>query len=125
MARGLPILCAGDGLGLWQPTHRDDCGKLFAHAAMNRATYGQAYNATGDEVLTWREYYRHAALALGARAKLIHVPAAWLVARLPHRSGLLAEITRFHGAYSSLKAKTHVPEFRATIDFESGARDTF
>ena len=37
----------------------------------------------------------------------------------------MAEITRFHGAYSSAKAKAAVPEFRATIDFVSGARETF
>src|SRR4051812_2593635 len=30
--RGLPTLCAGDGLGLWVSTHRDDVGALFAHA---------------------------------------------------------------------------------------------
>jgi nucleoside-diphosphate-sugar epimerase len=125
VARGLPILCAGDGLGLWQPTHRDDCGKLFAYAALNPSTYGQAYNATGDEVVTWREYHRRAARALDSRARLVYAPAAWLLARHPERFGLLAEITRFHGAYSSAKAKSAVPEFRAAIDFESGARETF
>src|SRR5439155_10734830 len=56
VARGLPVFIAGDGLGLWQSTHRDDCGKLFAHAALNPRTYGQAYNATRDEVFTWRDY---------------------------------------------------------------------
>jgi nucleoside-diphosphate-sugar epimerase len=125
IVRGLPILCAGDGLGLWQSTHRDDCGKFFAYAALNRKTYGQAYNATRDEVLTWREYYRQAALALDTRARLVFVPANWLIAELPNRFSFLREITQFHGAYSSAKAKAHVPEFEATIDFESGARDTF
>jgi nucleoside-diphosphate-sugar epimerase len=125
VARGLPVLCAGDGLGLWQPTHRDDCGKLFAHAALRPATYGEAYNATGDEIFTWREYYRRAARALGTTAKIVFAPAGWLVARLPRRFGLLADITQFHGAYSSAKAKAHVPEFRATIDFESGVREAF
>jgi nucleoside-diphosphate-sugar epimerase len=32
--RGLPVLCASDGLGQWGSTHRDDCGKLFAYAAL-------------------------------------------------------------------------------------------
>jgi nucleoside-diphosphate-sugar epimerase len=123
--RGLPVLCAGDGLGLWQPTHRDDCGKLFASAALNPKTYSEAYNATGDEIFTWREYYRVAARALGTRARLVFVPAAWLIAQLPERFGLLAEITQFHGAYSSAKAVRHVPEFRSSIDFETGARETF
>jgi nucleoside-diphosphate-sugar epimerase len=125
VARGLPVLCAGDGLGLWQPTHRDDCGKLFAYAALNSKTYGEAYNATGDEILTWREYYRRAARALGTHARLVCVPAGWLIAQLPGRFTLLEEITQYHGAYTSAKAKRDVPEFRAAIDFESGARETF
>jgi nucleoside-diphosphate-sugar epimerase len=125
IARGLPVLCAGDGLGLWQSTHRDDCGQLFAHAALNPRTYGEAYNATHDEVFTWRDYYRKAAAALGARARLIFAPAGWLVARRPERFGLLREVTRFHGAYSSEKAKAHVPGFRARIDFATGAREMF
>jgi nucleoside-diphosphate-sugar epimerase len=125
VARGLPVLVAGDGLGLWVSTHRDDCGLFFAHAALASQTYGQAYNATRDEVLTWRDYYRVVARALDARAKLIFVPTAWLIAQDPKRFEFLAEITQFHGAYSSAKAKTHVPAFRANIGLEAGARETF
>ncbi|MEO8905708.1 MAG: NAD-dependent epimerase/dehydratase family protein [Polyangiaceae bacterium] len=125
VSRGLPVLVAGDGLGLWQSTHRDDCGTFFAHAALNHKTYGEAYNATRDEVLTWRSYYREVARALDARAKLIFVPAAWLIAQDPKRFNFLAETTQFHGAYSSAKAKAHVPEFRASIGLEQGARETF
>jgi len=125
VARGLPVLVAGDGLGLWQSTHRDDCGMFFAHAALSPKTYGQAYNAMRDEVLTWRDYYREVARALDARARLIFVPANWLIAEAPDRFRFLAEITRFHGAYSAAKAKAHVPEFRATVGLEAGARETF
>jgi len=125
VARGLPVLVAGDGLGLWQSTHRDDCGKFFAHAALAPSTFGQAYNVTRDEVLTWRGYYREVARALDTHAKVIFVPARWLTAQDPKRFGFLAETTQFHGAYSSAKAKSHVPEFRATIGLEAGARETF
>ncbi len=125
VARGLPVLIAGDGLGLWQSTHRDDCGLFFAHAALNPKTYGEAYNATRDEILTWREYYREVAHALEVRAKLIFVPAGWLITQDPKRFNFLAEITRFHGAYSAAKAKADVPQFRASIALEAGARETF
>jgi len=125
VARGLPVLVAGDGLGLWQSTHRDDCGKFFAHAALASSTFGQSYNATRDEVLTWRDYYREVARALDTRAKVIFVPAQWLIAQDPKRFAFLAEVTQFHGAYSSAKAKAHVPEFRATVELEAGARETF
>lgn len=123
--RGLPVFCTGDGLGLWQSTHRDDVAKFFAHAAMAPQTYGQAFNVMRDEVLTWRDYYREVARALDTRAELIFVPATWLIAQDPERFSFLAELSRFHAAYSPAKAKAAVPEFRATIGLESGARETF
>jgi nucleoside-diphosphate-sugar epimerase len=122
---GLPVLCAGDGLGLWQATHRSDVGRLFAYAAGNPKAYGQALNATRDHVFTWRDYYREAALALGTVAELVLVPAGWVVAQNPERFSFLNEITRYHGAYSSEKAKLAVPEFRCRVDFVDGAQQTF
>jgi hypothetical protein len=53
------------------------------------------------------------------------VPSAWLIAQDRKRFDFLAEISQFHGAYSSAKAQAHVPEFRPTIGLEAGARDTF
>jgi nucleoside-diphosphate-sugar epimerase len=122
--RGLPVLCAGDGLGLWVSTHRDDCGKLFAYAAMNPKTFGQSYNATRDENFTWRDYYREAAAALGKTAQVLFMPAGWIVGHDPKRFNLLKEITQFHGAYDSSKAKRDVPEYRCEIDFRDGAKAT-
>jgi nucleoside-diphosphate-sugar epimerase len=123
--KGLPILCAGDGLGLWNSTHRDDVGKLFAFAAGNTRTFGQAYNATTERVFTWRDYYREAASALGKEAKLVMVPASWVVANDPKRFGLLNEITQFHGPYTSGKARKDVPEFVCDIAFTDGAARVF
>jgi len=125
VVKGLPVFCTGDGLGLWQSTHRDDAAKFFAFAAMAPQTYGQAFNVIRDEVLTWRDYYRAVARALDTEAKLLFVPASWLIDQNPKRFSFLAEISQFHAVYSSAKAKAAVPEFRATIELEAGARDTF
>lgn len=125
LMRDEPILLADGGIGLWNSTHRDDCGKVFAGAAMNPATFGRAYNATTERVFTWRDYYREAAAALGKTARLISMPSDWVVARDPKRFGLLAEITRFHGAYTSAAARRDVPTFRCEIDFVDGVRETF
>ncbi len=123
--KGLPVLCAGDGLALRQATHRDDVGKLFAYASLNKTTYGQSYNATCDAVFTWRDYYREAAAALGREAKLLFMPAQWIVNQDPKRFGdALGEIFAFHGAYTSAKAKRDVPEFACEIGFVEGAKQT-
>jgi nucleoside-diphosphate-sugar epimerase len=124
VARGLPVLMAGDGLGLWQATHRDDCGKAFAYAVLNPKTYGEGYNATLDEVFTWNDYYRLAAQSLGKPAKVIYMSADWIIRRGRGRFGLLADVTRFHGAYTSAKAKRDMPEFRCEIPFARGAAET-
>jgi nucleoside-diphosphate-sugar epimerase len=124
--RGLPVLCAGDGLGLWQATHRDDVGRLFAYAALNPKTFGQSYNATCRTVVSWREYYRQASAALGKQASLIFMPAEWIVAHDPKRFGLLREITQFHGAYTSAKAERDVPQFgESFVNLKDGATEVF
>jgi nucleoside-diphosphate-sugar epimerase len=125
IARGLPVLCAGDGLGLWNSTHRDDVGKLFAHASLNRKTFGTTYNATTQRVMTWRDYYREAATALGTEAKLVFMPADWIVGHDRKRFGLLDEITRYHGAYDSSRAMRDVPEYTIEVTFVDGAKRMF
>jgi nucleoside-diphosphate-sugar epimerase len=122
--RGLPVLCAGDGLGLWVSTHRDDVGKLFAYACGNPKTYGQCYNATREENFAWRDLYRQTAAAMGRTAELLFMPADWIVRHDPKRFALLDEITRYHGAYTSAKARRDVPEFRCEIGYERGAAET-
>ncbi len=123
--RGLPVLCGGDGLGLWVSTHRDDCGKLFAHAAGNPATFGKSYNATRPQHTTWTEYYRQAAAALGRTPELIYMPRDWIVRRDPKRFGLLKEITGYHGAYDSGAARRDVPEFTCDVGLTEGAAGVF
>lgn len=124
MLNGKPVLIAGDGLGLWNSTHRDDVGNLFAYAALNPITYGKSYNATTQRIFTWRDYYREVAEVLGVEARLISMPAEWIVMQDKKRFGLLDEITRYHGAYTSALAMKDVPEFRCEIDFKEGAKRT-
>lgn len=124
LLKGQPVLIADGGLGLWNSTHRDDVGKLFAYGALNPVTYGKSYNATTQRIFTWRDYYREVAEVLGVEAKLISMPAEWIVRHDRKRFGLLDEITRYHGAYTSALAMQDVPEFSCEVDFKAGAKRT-
>jgi hypothetical protein len=108
-------------------THRDDCGKLFAHAALRPTTFGKAdvYNATRQHHTTWSEYYRQVSAALGKAAQLIYMPRGWIVRRDPERFGLLKKITGFHGAYCSSAARRDLPEFVCDVDLTTGAAEVF
>jgi nucleoside-diphosphate-sugar epimerase len=122
--KGRPIMLAGDGLGLWVSTHRDDCGALFSLAAGEKRAFGECYNATRDEQFTWLDYTRTVARALGRKAHVLFMPASWIGAQDPSRFGLLREITAFHGAYSSAKAKRAFPTWSCPTDFATGAAET-
>lgn len=122
--KGLPVLVADSGMGLWVSTHRDDCGQLFALAALEEKAFGQAYNATRDEHLTWADYYQHVAAAMGKEAKLLTMPAPWIWKHDEKRFNLLKEITAYHGAYSSAKAKAHFPQWKCDIDLTRGSAET-
>jgi hypothetical protein len=52
------------------------------------------------------------------------LPADWIIRHDPQRFSLLREITQYHGAYSSQKARRDVPEFSCEIDFREGAAQT-
>ena len=121
--RSLPVLCAGDGLGVWVSTHRDDVGKLFAYAALNPKTFGQSYNATHDLHMTWEQYYQTVASAMGKPLDIRYLPASRIWKRDPERFRLLRDITAYHGAYNSSKAKRDVPEFTCGISFAAGAAE--
>jgi len=125
LRRGLPVIVSGDGHGLWQSTFSEDVGVGFAHAAGNPRCFGEAYNIVGDEVVTWDEYTRRTAAAIGAPApRLVHLPTDLLLAIDPLRFAALAEIFRFHGVYANAKLKRDVPEYRPATPYEEGVRRT-
>lgn len=125
LRRGLPIIVSGDGHGLWQSAYADDVGLGFAFAAGRAHCFGEAYNVVADEVVTWDDYTRRTAAALGAPApRLVHLPTDFLLALDRPRFTALEEIFRFHGVYSNAKLKRDVPEFRLATPYEEGVRRT-
>lgn len=120
--KGKPVIVAGDGGTLWQSLYCDDAGVGFAAAVGNEKTFGQVYNIVGKEVVTWDEYHRRLAAAIGCDIKIAHVPSDLLVAAAPDRYRGLNEIFRYHGVYSAARLRQDVPEFRTTVSWEEGVR---
>jgi len=125
LRQGRPIVVSGDGHGLWQSAYSEDVGMGFAHAAGQPVCFGQAYNITGDEIMTWDEYTQRTAAAIGAPPpRLVHIPTDLLLAIDRPRYNALEEIFRFHGVYSSDKLKRDVPEYRSAMPYAEGVRRT-
>ncbi|MFB9449526.1 NAD-dependent epimerase/dehydratase family protein [Dactylosporangium vinaceum] len=74
---GQPVILHGDGTSRWAAGHRDDVARAFV-AATARPAAGRAYNVTGAEVLTFEEYWRAVADALGVEPHFVKIPVAVL-----------------------------------------------
>ena len=125
LRRGRPIVVSGDGHGLWQSAYSEDVGIGFAYAAGRAACFGQAYNIVGDEIVTWDDYTRRTADAIGAPSpRIAHIPTDLLLAIDRPRYAALEEIFRFHGVYSNAKLRRDVPEYVPTMSYAEGVRHT-
>ena len=78
LKRGLPLVVHGDGSSLWTITHSDDFAKGFVGLLGHQQAIGHAFHITSDEVLTWNQAYEALAAAVGAEAKLVHIPSEYI-----------------------------------------------
>lgn len=117
-----PVLLGDSGTTTWQACHRLDAGRAFAYAAGRTACYGQTYNLSYQEILTWRNFYEWAAEAIGRTAKLYTLPADVILSAGSERFGFYRDVSRFHAAMNVDRLYHDIPEFAQTISFAEGVR---
>jgi nucleoside-diphosphate-sugar epimerase len=123
MRAGRPVVVHGDGTSLWTLTHHTDFARGFVPLLGHPRTIGEAFQITSDDVLTWNQIARSLAAAAGVEARLVHVPSDAIAAADPvWGAGLLGD--KAHSMiFDNSKLRSVVPDYRATIPFEQGARE--
>ncbi|WP_410790110.1 SDR family oxidoreductase [Kribbella sp. C-35] len=123
MRRGQPVVVHGDGTSLWTLTHHRDFARGLVPLLGHPRTLGEAFQITSDDVLTWDQIAHTLASAAGTSAQIVHVPSDAIAAVHPAwGAGLLGDKT--HSAvFDTTKLRRVVPDFVATIPFETGARE--
>ena len=126
MMEGKPVIIQGDGSSLWHLTFNTDFAVGYTALMGNRHAIGEAFQITGDEVLTWDQIYQTIADALGVELHAYHVA-----------SDFLAEAGRKYGydfegellgdkavcvAFDNTKLKRLAPDMRTTVPFHVGCR---
>ena len=123
MRRGQPIVVHGDGTSLWTLTHHRDFARGLVPLLGHPRTLGEAFQITSDDVLTWDQIANALATAAGTSAQIVHVPSDAIAAT--HQGwgdGLLGD--KAHSAvFDNSKLRQVVPDYVATIPFETGARE--
>jgi nucleoside-diphosphate-sugar epimerase len=123
MRDGKEVVVHGDGTSLWTLTHHTDFAKGFVPLLGHPRTIGDAFHITSDDTPTWDQITQALAAAAGVEARIVHVPSDVIAAAHPDwGAGLLGD--KAHSmVFDNSKLRTVVPDFRATIPFEQGARE--
>ena len=125
MIEGKPVIIHGDGSSLWTMTHNSDFAKGFCGLIGNPHAIGEAFQITNDETLTWDQIYQCIANALGVELKAVHVSSEFLASVSDYDfTGSLIGDKACSVVFDNSKLKRAVPEFKATVHFEQGVKNT-
>lgn len=112
LRKGKPILVAGDGLNLFQFLPAADAGEAFADLLGRPEAFGETFNLVHPEPLTWDEWHRAVAAAMGVEAQLVHAPQELLVAVDEERYGGLRGNFGHSQVFSGAKLAGLLPGWR-------------
>jgi nucleoside-diphosphate-sugar epimerase len=121
LRQGKEVIVQGDGTSLWTLTHSDDFAKGFVPLLGNTRTIGEAFHITSDDVLTWNQITMILAKAVGAEAKIIHVPSDVIAAADPDWGDALLGDSAHSLIFDNSKLRSVVPDYVATITLEQAA----
>jgi nucleoside-diphosphate-sugar epimerase len=126
MQQGKKVLIQGDGSSLWALTFNSDFAVGFTGLMGNKHAIGEAFQITGDEILTWDQIYRTIADALGVEYKPYHVSSEFLsdVGKKYGYdfAGSLLGDKAVSVVFDNTKLKRLVPQMTTTIPFHKGVR---
>ncbi len=126
MMEGKPVLIQGDGTSLWHVTFNKDFATGYIGLMQNQHAIGEAFQITGDEVLSWNQIYKTIADALQVELKAYHVSSDFLSAAGDKYGfdfeGSLTGDKSVSVVFDNSKLKRLVPQMTTTVPFNQGVR---
>ncbi|MBP5275987.1 MAG: SDR family oxidoreductase [Lachnospiraceae bacterium] len=128
MLEGKPVIIQGDGTSLWTVTHNSDFATGYTGLMGNRHAIGEAFQITGDEVLTWNQIYQTIADALGVKLNAYHVSSEYLSAvgdkyGFDFEGSLIGD-KAVSVVFDNSKLKRVVPTMQTNVPFSIGVRQS-
>lgn len=126
MKEGKPVIIHGDGTSLWALTFNKDFAVGYTALMGNRHAIGEAFQITGDEILSWNQIYQTIADALGVKLNAYHV-SSYFLARAGESKGYdleggLIGDKAVSVVFDNTKLKKLAPNMTTTIPFHEGVR---
>ena len=128
MLEGKPVIIHGDGTSLWTLTFNEDFAVGYTALMGNSHAYGEAFQITGDETLTWNQIYQTIADALGVELNAYHISSEYL-SEVGDKFGFdfegsLVGDKAVSVVFDNSKLKRIAPEMKTYIPFSEGVRIT-
>jgi len=120
--KGKPIIMHGDGTSIWVAAYRDDTASAFVGAAGNETAFGQAYNVTGDELMTHNRIWKTIARVMNApEPDFVYIPSLLLANLAPVEALWCRENFMHNNIFDNSKAKRDLG-FKYTVSYEEGVK---
>lgn len=122
MKEGKPVIVHGDGTSLWHLTFNSDFAIGFVGLMANPKAIGEAFQITGDEVLTWNQIYKTIADELGVKPNIYHASSYFLadVGKDFDFEGSLLGDKAESVHFDNSKLKSLVPDMKTYVSFKEG-----
>jgi nucleoside-diphosphate-sugar epimerase len=124
MLDGRRVIVHGDGQSLWTLTHARDFAVGLVGLLGNPGALGEAVHIMGDEALTWDAIHGAIAAARGVELHAVHIPSDFIAEVKPERGARLLGDKTWTALFDCSKLKRLVPEFRTTVSFREGLRES-
>jgi nucleoside-diphosphate-sugar epimerase len=124
MLAGKEVPVPGDGQAMWTITHARDFAVGLVGLIGREEALGEAFNIAGDEALTWDEIYAEIGRAFGVEPRLVHVPVEIIARAAPDFGEKILGDKGWSTLFDCSKLRRLVPEFRSTIRFAEGMRQS-
>lgn len=126
MQQGKQVIIHGDGTSLWAVTFNSDFAIGYTALMGNRHAIGEAFQITGDEILTWNQIYQTIADALGVELKPYYVSSEFLsdvgeTKGYDFRGGIIGD-KAVSVVFDNSKLKKLAPNMTTNVPFHKGAR---
>ncbi|WP_330364012.1 NAD-dependent epimerase/dehydratase family protein [Butyrivibrio sp. MC2013] len=121
-----PVIIHGDGSSLWALTHNSDFAVGYTGLIANDHAIGEAFQITGDEILSWDQIHRTICDALNKPFIPFHVSSDFLAeAGQSEGYDLRGALTGDKAAsvvFDNSKLKSLVPDMKTRVPFKVGVR---
>lgn len=121
---GKPVVLWDDGRAVCTLTHTKDFAVGMVGLWGNEKAYGEAFHITSDFTQSWKEVAEKIILAVGTKAPIVSMPSEYIAEKLSEYKGVLFGDKGTNMVFDNSKIKDVVPEFKSTIKFEDGIKDT-